>query len=83
MAAALVAPVYLLLASGLALLSALGLTVWIFEGLPGGQGLVYYVPCCWYPSGRAAVPVIRPAPARSSGAAVRWRATRSSLILVS
>ncbi len=41
---ALVAPLYLLAASVLALLSALGLTVWIFQGLLGYGSLVYYVP---------------------------------------
>lgn len=41
---ALAAPFYLLAASGLALLCALGLTVWIFQGLLGYKGLVYYVP---------------------------------------
>lgn len=40
----LVAPLYLLAASILALLSALGLTVWIFQGLLGYSSLVYYVP---------------------------------------
>jgi putative drug exporter of the RND superfamily len=38
------APLYLLAASVLALLSALGLTVWIFQGLLGYSSLVYYVP---------------------------------------
>jgi RND superfamily putative drug exporter len=41
---ALVAPLYLLLASGLALLGALGLTTWIFQGLLGHAGITYYVP---------------------------------------
>jgi RND superfamily putative drug exporter len=41
---ALVAPLYLLAASVLALLAALGLTVWIFQGLLHGNSLVYYVP---------------------------------------
>ncbi|HTS99409.1 MAG TPA: MMPL family transporter [Streptosporangiaceae bacterium] len=41
---AVVAPFYLLAASVLALLAALGLTVWIFQGLLGDDGLVYYVP---------------------------------------
>jgi putative drug exporter of the RND superfamily len=41
---ALGAPVYLLAASVLAVLSALGLTVWIFQGILGYSGLVYYVP---------------------------------------
>jgi len=39
-----VAPLYLLAASVLALLSALGLTVWIFQGILGYSSLVYYVP---------------------------------------
>jgi RND superfamily putative drug exporter len=41
---ALVAPLYLLAASVLALLAALGLTVWIFQGLLHYNSLVYYVP---------------------------------------
>jgi putative drug exporter of the RND superfamily len=41
---ALVAPFYLLAASVLALLAALGLTVWIFQGLLHYNSLVYYVP---------------------------------------
>ena len=41
---ALVAPFYLLVASVLALLAALGLTVWIFQGVLGAGSLVYYVP---------------------------------------
>jgi putative drug exporter of the RND superfamily len=41
---AVVAPVYLLAASVLALLASLGLTVWIFQGILGYRGLVYYVP---------------------------------------
>jgi putative drug exporter of the RND superfamily len=41
---ALVAPFYLLAASVLALLAALGLTTWIFQGVLGYGGLVYYVP---------------------------------------
>jgi RND superfamily putative drug exporter len=41
---ALVAPFYLLAASVLALVAALGLTVWIFQGLLHYSGLVYYVP---------------------------------------
>jgi RND superfamily putative drug exporter len=41
---ALVAPLYLLGASVLALLSALGLTVWIFQNALGYDSLVYYVP---------------------------------------
>jgi RND superfamily putative drug exporter len=41
---AFLAPVYLLAASVLALLAALGLTVWIFQDLLGYGSLVYYVP---------------------------------------
>jgi putative drug exporter of the RND superfamily len=41
---AVVAPFYLLAASVLALLAALGLTVWIFQGLLHYSSLVYYVP---------------------------------------
>lgn len=41
---ALIAPLYLLAASVLALLSALGLTVWIFQIVLGYGSLVYYVP---------------------------------------
>jgi len=41
---ALVAPLYLLAASVLALLSALGLTVWIFQIVLGYGSMVYYVP---------------------------------------
>ncbi|MGE5133037.1 MAG: MMPL family transporter [Gemmatimonadota bacterium] len=41
---ALLAPVYLLAASVLALVAALGVTVWVFQGLLGYEGLVYYVP---------------------------------------
>jgi RND superfamily putative drug exporter len=41
---ALVAPLYLLAASWLALLAALGVTVWVFQALLGHDGLVYYVP---------------------------------------
>jgi RND superfamily putative drug exporter len=41
---ALVAPLYLLAASVLALLSTLGLTVWIFQAALGYAGIVYYVP---------------------------------------
>lgn len=40
----LIAPFYLLAASVLALLSALGLTVLIFQGFLGDSSLVYYVP---------------------------------------
>jgi putative drug exporter of the RND superfamily len=41
---ALLAPLYLLAASVLALLAALGITVWIFQGVLGYEGLVYFVP---------------------------------------
>jgi putative drug exporter of the RND superfamily len=41
---ALVAPLYLVAASVLALLSSLGLTVWIFQDVLGYPGIVYYVP---------------------------------------
>jgi RND superfamily putative drug exporter len=41
---ALLAPLYLLAASVLALLSALGLTVWIFQVMLGYPSIVYYVP---------------------------------------
>lgn len=41
---ALVAPLYLLLASGLAFTAALGLTTWVFQGLLGHGELTYYVP---------------------------------------
>ena len=41
---ALMAPIYLLGASVLALLATLGVTVWIFERLARYGGLVYYVP---------------------------------------
>lgn len=41
---AVLAPVYLLAASVLALLAALGLTVWVFQGLLHYDSLVYYVP---------------------------------------
>jgi RND superfamily putative drug exporter len=41
---ALLAPCYLLAASVLALAAALGLTVWIFQGVLGYPSLVYYVP---------------------------------------
>jgi putative drug exporter of the RND superfamily len=40
----LLAPLYLLAASVLALFAALGLTVWIFQWIAGYDGLVYYVP---------------------------------------
>jgi RND superfamily putative drug exporter len=41
---ALLAPLYLLTASVLAVVAALGLTTWIFEGLLGISDIVYYVP---------------------------------------
>jgi putative drug exporter of the RND superfamily len=41
---ALLAPLYLLAASVLALLATLGITVWAFSGRPGYDGLVFYVP---------------------------------------
>ena len=41
---ALLAPLYLLAASVLALLATLGVTVWIFQYQLGYDGLVYYVP---------------------------------------
>jgi putative drug exporter of the RND superfamily len=41
---ALLAPLYLLGASILALLATLGITVWAFAGRPGYDGLVFYVP---------------------------------------
>ncbi len=41
---ALLAPLYLLAASVLALLATLGVTVWIFQHRLGYDGLVYYVP---------------------------------------
>lgn len=41
---ALLAPVYLLAASVLALLATLGITVWIFQSRLGYGGLTYYVP---------------------------------------
>jgi RND superfamily putative drug exporter len=41
---ALVAPLYLLLASGLAFAATLGLTTWVFQGLLGHGELTYYVP---------------------------------------
>jgi len=41
---ALLAPVYLLAASVLALLAALGVTIWIFQQVLGYEGLVYFVP---------------------------------------
>ena len=41
---ALIAPVYLLVASVLALVAALGVTVWIFQDAAGYDGLVYFVP---------------------------------------
>jgi putative drug exporter of the RND superfamily len=41
---ALLAPLYLLAASILALLATLGVTVWVFQDRLGYDGLVYYVP---------------------------------------
>jgi RND superfamily putative drug exporter len=41
---ALLAPLYLLAASVLALTAALGLTTWLFQGIYGHQDLTYYVP---------------------------------------
>jgi putative drug exporter of the RND superfamily len=41
---ALLAPLYLLAASVLALLATLGVTVWVFQHRLGYDGLVYYVP---------------------------------------
>lgn len=41
---ALLAPLYLLAASLLALLATLGVTVWVFQDRLGYDGLVYYVP---------------------------------------
>jgi putative drug exporter of the RND superfamily len=41
---ALIAPLYLLAASVLALLAALGVTVWIFQDAAGYEGVVYFVP---------------------------------------
>jgi putative drug exporter of the RND superfamily len=41
---ALLAPLYLLAASVLALLAALGITAWIFQGVLGYECLVYFVP---------------------------------------
>jgi RND superfamily putative drug exporter len=41
---ALVAPLYLLAASVLALTAALGLTTWLFQSVLGHQDLTYYVP---------------------------------------
>lgn len=41
---ALVAPVYLLAANVLALSATLGITVWVFQGLLGQEGLTFYVP---------------------------------------
>jgi len=41
---ALIAPLYLLLSSVLALSASLGLTVWVFIELIGNQGLTFYVP---------------------------------------
>jgi RND superfamily putative drug exporter len=41
---ALLAPLYLLAASVLALTAAIGITTWVFQGLLGHQDLTYYVP---------------------------------------
>ena len=41
---ALIAPLYLLAASVLALAATLGVTAWIFQGVLGYEGLVYFVP---------------------------------------
>jgi putative drug exporter of the RND superfamily len=41
---ALVAPLYLLAASVLALTAAIGVTTWVFQGLLGHQDITYYVP---------------------------------------
>jgi putative drug exporter of the RND superfamily len=41
---ALVAPLYLVAASVLALLASLGITTWVFQGLLGQGGITYYVP---------------------------------------
>jgi RND superfamily putative drug exporter len=41
---ALIAPLYLLVASILALFATLGVTVWVFQQRLGDDGLVYYVP---------------------------------------
>jgi RND superfamily putative drug exporter len=41
---ALIAPLYLLVASILALFATLGVTVWVFQQRIGDDGLVYYVP---------------------------------------
>jgi RND superfamily putative drug exporter len=41
---ALIAPLYLLAASILALFATLGVTVWVFQHQLGADGLVYYVP---------------------------------------
>ena len=41
---ALVAPLYLLLASALALAATFGATTWVFEGLLGYGGVTYYLP---------------------------------------
>ncbi len=41
---ALIAPLYLLAASVLALVATLGVTVWIFQDALGYEGLVYFVP---------------------------------------
>lgn len=41
---ALVAPLYLLASSILTLAATLGLTVWLFQGVQGEEGLTFYVP---------------------------------------
>jgi RND superfamily putative drug exporter len=41
---ALVAPLYLLACSALALTAALGLTTWVFQDLVGHEGITFYVP---------------------------------------
>jgi putative drug exporter of the RND superfamily len=41
---ALLAPLYLLAASVLALTAAIGITTWVFQGVLGHQDLTYYVP---------------------------------------
>lgn len=41
---AVVAPVYLLACSALALTASLGMTTWVFQGLLGYDGLTFYVP---------------------------------------
>ncbi|MGI9004577.1 MAG: MMPL family transporter [Pseudonocardia sp.] len=41
---ALIAPLYLLATSVLAVGAALGLTTWVFQDLPGQDGVIFYVP---------------------------------------